>query len=94
MINSWDEVPGFSSEEEERRWWDGHETSEEMVDQMGSDPEAEAKLSPPREYSGKVNLRMPKSLHRDLARKASEEGVSLNQLMITVLARSVGETDK
>ncbi len=42
-------------------------------------------------YSGKVNLRMPKSLHRDLARLAEEEGVSLNQVMVTALARSVGQ---
>lgn len=42
-------------------------------------------------YSGKVNLRMPKSLHRDLARRAGEEGVSLNQFMVVVLARAVGE---
>jgi antitoxin HicB len=41
-------------------------------------------------YSGKVNLRMPKSLHRDLAHRAEQEGVSLNQVMITALARSVG----
>lgn len=41
-------------------------------------------------YSGKVNLRMPKSLHRDLAHRAEQEGVSLNQIMITALARSVG----
>lgn len=42
-----------------------------------------------RDYSGKVNLRMPKSLHRDLARRAEREGTSLNQVMITTLARSV-----
>ncbi|MGB3682522.1 MAG: toxin-antitoxin system HicB family antitoxin [Rubrobacteraceae bacterium] len=40
-------------------------------------------------YSGKVNLRMPKSLHRDLARRAEEENVSLNQLMTTTLARGI-----
>lgn len=40
-------------------------------------------------YSGKVNLRMPKSLHRDLARRAEEEGVSLNQFMVVALARAV-----
>ena len=44
-----------------------------------------------RTYSGKVNLRMPKSLHRDLARRAEEEGVSLNQFMVVTLARAVGE---
>jgi antitoxin HicB len=42
------------------------------------------------DFSGKVNLRMPKSLHRDLARRAQEEDVSLNQLMVATLARSVG----
>ncbi len=42
-------------------------------------------------YSGKVVLRMPKSLHRDLARKAKDEGVSLNQIMVANLARSVGK---
>ena len=46
-----------------------------------------------RAYSGKVNLRMPRSLHRDLARRAEEEGVSLNQFMVVVLARAVGEEE-
>jgi antitoxin HicB len=44
-----------------------------------------------RTYSGKVNLRMPRSLHRDLARRAEEEGVSLNQFMVVALARTVGK---
>ena len=43
------------------------------------------------DFSGKVNLRMPRSLHRDLVRRAEEEGVSLNQLMVVALARAVGE---
>jgi antitoxin HicB len=41
-------------------------------------------------YSGRLNLRLPKSLHRDLARRAAEESVSLNQLMVSELARAVG----
>lgn len=44
-----------------------------------------------RTYSGKVNLRMPRTLHRDLARRAEEEGVSLNQFMVVALARAIGE---
>ncbi len=52
------------------------------------DPVPEPRESP--EFSGKVNLRMPKSLHRDLVRRAEAEGVSLNQYMTTALARSVG----
>jgi antitoxin HicB len=40
-------------------------------------------------FSGRVNLRMPKSLHRDLVREAEAEGVSLNQMMVSALARAV-----
>ncbi len=32
-----------------------------------------------RKYSGKLNLRMPQSLHRRLSIEASQQGVSLNQ---------------
>lgn len=40
----------------------------------------------PEEFSGKFNVRIPKSLHRDLAFRAAEEGVSLNQLVVSILA--------
>ena len=52
---------------------------------------ANARTNDAKAYSGKVNLRMPRSLHRDLARRAEEEGVSLNQFMVVALARAVGE---
>jgi hypothetical protein len=39
-----------------------------------------------REYSGKFNVRIPKSLHAALACEAEVEGVSLNQLVVTKLA--------
>ena len=39
-----------------------------------------------REYSGKFNIRIPKSLHAALASEAEAEGVSLNQLVLTKLA--------
>lgn len=38
-------------------------------------------------YSGKLVLRMPKSLHRRLAKKADREKVSLNQYIVSVLSR-------
>ena len=39
-----------------------------------------------REYSGKFNVRVPKSLHAALASEAAAEGVSLNQLVVAKLA--------
>lgn len=41
-------------------------------------------------YSGKFVLRVPKSLHRRLAERAEEEGVSLNQFALTCLALGLG----
>jgi predicted HicB family RNase H-like nuclease len=38
-------------------------------------------------YSGKFNVRIPPSLHRDLAVAAAQAGVSLNQLVLHKLSR-------
>lgn len=40
-----------------------------------------------REYSGKLLLRIPKELHRQLAEAAKENGVSLNQYALYKLAK-------
>lgn len=41
----------------------------------------------PEEYSGKFNVRLPRSLHRSLAESAEREGVSLNQYVVALLSR-------
>jgi hypothetical protein len=45
------------------------------------------------EASGKFLLRVPRELHRDLAKEAEAEGVSLNQHVATILARMVGQEE-
>lgn len=40
-------------------------------------------------YSGKILVRMPKSLHRDLIQKATTEDVSLNQCIISLISRAI-----
>lgn len=55
---------------------------DELIDGL---PEPET--GPQREeYSGKFNVRIPKSLHAALASEAAAEGVSLNQLVLAKLA--------
>jgi len=49
------------------------------------------KLATPQPKSGKFNVRVPKDLHRELARKAAEQGVSLNQLVVYLLGRFTGK---
>lgn len=42
-------------------------------------------------FSGKFVVRVPRSVHRDLSVRAEREGVSLNQFVVSALARSVGQ---
>jgi antitoxin HicB len=52
------------------------------------DPVPEPK--PDEEYSGKFVVRVPRSLHRQLAEAAEREGVSLNQFINAALGLAVG----
>lgn len=42
-----------------------------------------------KQYSGQTLLRMPKHLHRQLSEAANEEGISLNQYMVYLLAEGI-----
>lgn len=46
------------------------------------------------QYSGRFNVRVPKSLHKTLAESAARENVSLNQYIVYSLTKSLGMTDK
>lgn len=39
------------------------------------------------DYSGKLNIRIPRSLHQRLSREAKSDGVSLNQYILYKLAQ-------
>ena len=41
------------------------------------------------DYSGQFKLRIPKSLHRQLAQRSTEEGISMNQLCLYLLSRGL-----
>lgn len=45
-------------------------------------------------FSGQYHLRMPPSLHEALALKSESENVSLNQFIVTSLARAVGSVGR
>ena len=44
-------------------------------------------------YSGKFNVRVPRDLHRWLAQEAERDGVSLNQLVVSILSRARGSLE-
>ena len=43
---------------------------------------------PPRGMSGKLLVRVPKSLHEDIAKRADIDGVSINQWVVAALAKA------
>jgi hypothetical protein len=87
------EVEGFpqlsaratSPEEAARRAWAAIEASFDQPTTGSPDGSS----GPAPSHSGKLLVRMPATLHDELARAAESEGISLNQLITGVLASSV-----
>lgn len=46
-----------------------------------------------REFSGKLVLRLPESIHRRAAMRANREGVSLNQLLVVAVTHYLAQED-
>ena len=70
----------------------------EVAIELALETYAEAGEGPPApnvigEYSGQFRLRLPKSLHQRLAFRAESEGVSLNALVMTILAHGLGSAE-
>lgn len=55
---------------------------EYVVEEMKGSGEVVPEPLGERKYSGKLVVRMSSSLHKELAREAAEEGVSLNQWIV------------
>lgn len=49
--------------------------------------------APSDEFSGRATLRLPKSLHAKISRIAAQEGISVNQCLVTAVAYYAGETN-
>lgn len=60
----------------------------EVVADLESNGEPVPEPIAERRYSGKFNVRVPESRHRELALAAAEAGISLNRLVSERLARS------
>ncbi|MEX2228502.1 MAG: toxin-antitoxin system HicB family antitoxin [Dehalococcoidia bacterium] len=60
-----------------------------MLDEQRAVPEPYSE----REFSGRLQLRIPPSLHRRVAIRAEAEGVSINRVLSDAVARHIG-TDR
>jgi len=66
-----------------------HDWLEEVLASGQSIPEAMGD----HEYSGKLVLRLPESVHRRAAIRANREGVSLNQLLVVAVTHYLAQED-
>lgn len=79
---------GATPEEAVRRAWAAAERSLGLVRDGGGEGEG-SQPKKTAQHSGKLLVRMPATLHDELAHAAESEGVSLNQLITGVLAGAV-----
>jgi antitoxin HicB len=69
-------------------------TMRSAIEQRAAEDAAQAaEAAKDAEYSGKFVLRLPHSMHRQLAELAEAEGVSLNQLALAFLAEGMGKAE-
>ena len=66
-----------------------HDIFQRCIDEDLPIPEPAGKAE--QEYSGKLLLRMPKMLHRSIARMAEENSLSINSCLVMLLTRSFTE---
>jgi HicB family len=71
--------------EDERTAFENSKEGKKIDELIGGLPEPPVRPWP-KEYSGKFNVRIPRSLHAALVCEAEAEGVSLNQLVLAKLA--------
>lgn len=88
------ELPGCMTEADSFEALDGmiQEAMTAWLEDALADGDPIPEPRPAEEYSGKFVIRLPRSLHRDLAQTAVQEGVSLNAFVTAALARAVGQT--
>jgi len=61
-----------------------------MLDVLSEDGKAAPPPDTGADFSGQLRLRLPKSLHEDVSRLASAEGVSINTLLLSLVAEGCG----
>jgi predicted RNase H-like HicB family nuclease len=60
----------------------------DVLREDGKDPPPEDAVA---DYSGQLRLRLPRSLHERVSRLATAEGVSINTLLLSLIAEGCGE---
>jgi len=88
-IHSWDDVPRFANEDEERAYWETHSLGSEILEQTEDVSEKE-RAEEPNEPSESYMLTLPPELLDHLRSIAHERQVGLHTMLLNVLTRWSG----
>ncbi|HVT07871.1 MAG TPA: type II toxin-antitoxin system HicB family antitoxin [Polyangia bacterium] len=64
-----------------------------ILDVMKEDGKGAPPVDTVADYSGQLRLRLPKSLHETVSQLATAEGVSINTLMLSLIAEGCGRRE-
>ena len=89
FVVSFPELPGCVSSGEtlERAIENAYDAKRAWLEAALEDGAAIREPGSLEEYSGQFKLRLPRSLHRALAERSRQEGVSMNQYCVYLLSR-------
>lgn len=91
-IHRWDDVPAFSSEQEESAFWATHELSDELL--AGMRPDADAKLPAPRPRTRPIAVRFDETTLRRVKALATRRGTGYQTLLKEFVTERLYEEEK
>ena len=86
-IDSWDEVPDFASDDEERDFWDTHSLGPALLDTF--EPAEFNLVAEKSERNRKLPLKVDSRLARRLAAEARRQGIDVDELATQILSEAL-----
>jgi len=91
-VHKWDEVPAFTSEEEESGFWATHELGDELLAAMT--PDADKSLPAPRPRTRPIAVRFDESTLRRIRALAARRGTGYQTLLKEFVSERLYEEEK
>ena len=93
-IHSWDEVPQFSSEEEESGWWDSHDLGRELLDEFKPVPLTPAEIAYKQARTRPVAIRFDESTLERVRNLAKRRNKGYQTLLKEFVVERLYEEEK
>ena len=95
VVERREDIPAFSSEEEEHRFWSTHTLGEALLDELKPVPLEGDGILPPARSSGRpISLRLESDVLRRLRALAARKHVGYQTLLKTFVAERLYEEEK